>query len=122
MIILRWVLFLPASLAGGTIAAILLTIGSSMFPDAIVLIFRGFGSAAGMVYCGLYVAPRKTQAVKWTLIILAALLGLYSGLKSLAGQKPFESAVGFSTLLSALGFAGMKPDQINEVAEQAGTD
>ena len=71
-----------------------------------------------MMYCGLYVAPSKTQSVKWTLIVLAALLGLYSGLESLAGAKPLESAVGVSMLLSALGFAGIKPDRIAQGALQ----
>jgi hypothetical protein len=122
MTILRWILFLPAALAGGTVAAVLLTWGGAAFPDAVVMLLRGFGSAAGMMYCGMYVAPSKTRTVKWTLIVVAALLGLSSGLESLAGPKPFESAVGFSMLVSALGFASMKPDQIGDAPRQAQTN
>jgi len=118
MTVLRWILFLPASFVGGVLASFLLRMGAFIFPEIIRLLVCGAGGAAGMVYCGLYVAPRKTQAVKWILIVLAALLGLMSTLGSLlAGEDKLEAAIGISMLVTALAFSGIKPEGITETAQ-----
>ncbi|HMP77493.1 MAG TPA: hypothetical protein PKE12_14445 [Kiritimatiellia bacterium] len=118
MTVLRWILFLPASFVGGVLASSLLRMGAFIFPEIIRLLVCGAGGAAGMVCCGLYVAPRKTQAVKWILIVLAALLGLLSGLGSLlAGEDKLEAAIGISMLLTALAFSGVKPEEITRTAQ-----
>ncbi len=118
MTLLRWILFLPASFVGGLFASFLLRMGAFIFPEIIRFLVCGAGGAAGMVYCGLYVAPRKTQAVKWVLIVLAALLGLLSALGSLlAGKDKLETAIGISMFLTALAFSGIKPDDITESSQ-----
>lgn len=118
MNILRWILFLPASFVGGMLASFLLRMGTFIFPEIIRFLVCGAGGAAGMLYCGLYIAPRKTQAVKWVLIVLAALLGLLSALGSLlAGEDKLKATIGISMLLTALAFSGIKTDEITERAQ-----
>ena len=121
MTLLRWILFLPAAVVGGLLASFLLRMGAFIFPEIIRFLICGAGGAAGMVYCGFYVAPRKTQAVKWILIVLAALFGLLSALGSLmAGEDKLEAAIGISMLLTALAFSGIKTDEITNTAHPAG--
>ena len=122
MTLLRWILFLPAAFVGGVIASFLFRMGSFIFPEIIRFLLCGAGGAAGMVFSGLYVAPRKTKVVKWILILLAALLGLLSALGSLlAGEDKLEAAIGISMLLTALAFSGIKTDKITNTAQPAGT-
>lgn len=118
MNVLRWILFIPAAFVGGILASFLMRMGSFIFPEIIRLLVCGAGGAAGMVFFGLYVAPRKTQTVKWTLIVLAALLGLLSALGSLlAGEDKLEAAVGISMLLTAVSFSRIKPEEITQNAQ-----
>jgi len=118
MAVLRWILFLPAAFIGGVTLSFLLRIGAFIFPEIVRLLACGAGGAAGIVFCGLYVAPRKTQTVKWILIVLAALFGLLSALGPLlAGQDKLDAVIGISMLLTAFGFSGMKPDTITPRAQ-----
>jgi len=114
---IRWILFLPAAVLGSLIASYLFRMGAFMFPEIIRLFACGSGGAVGMVVCGLYVAPRKTRAVKWILIVLAALLGFLSVLGSLLGKgDKLEAAIGIAMVLTAFAFIRVKPDEITENA------
>jgi hypothetical protein len=116
---IRWLLFLPAAIVAGMIVSFLLRMGSFLFPEIIQFIACGAGGSAGTVLCGLYVAPRKTQMVKWTLIILAALLGLVSALGVLlAGKDKLEATIGISMIMTAFTFSGFKPNEITEPGQQ----
>lgn len=122
MSVIRWVLFIPAALAGGTVLAVLLTWATSRFPDIIMMMFRGCGETVGMMFFGMYVAPSKNQAAKWILVVVAAIIGLLDGLESLGGPKPIQSVVGFSMLLSTLGYVRVKPDEVLASVESGRPD
>ena len=118
MTLLRWILFLPAAFVGGVIASFLFRMSSFILPEIIGFLLCGSVGAAGMVFSGLYVAPRKTKVVKWILILLAALLGLLSALGSLlAGKDKLEVVIGIATILTAFAFSGVKPDEIIETTQ-----
>jgi len=118
MTLLRWILFLPAAFVGGVIASFLFRMGSFIFPEIIRFLLCGAGGAAGMVFSGLYVAPRKTKVAKWVLILLATLFGLLSALGSLlAGENKLEATIGIAMILTAFAFLGVKPDEITGTAQ-----
>lgn len=117
MTILRWILFIPAGVLAGVIASALFRMGAFIFPDIIEFLVSGAAGAAGMIVAGLYVAPKKCAAVKWTLISLAVILGVLSVAGSLlAGDDKLEAAIGISMVIVALGFSATPA---NEVLEQS---
>jgi len=121
MAVLRWILFIPAAFVGGALLSFLFRMGAFIFPEIIRFLACGAGGAIGMWAAGLYVAPRKTQAVKWILIGLAVLLGLLSAIGSLlAGEDKLEAAIGISMLITALGFSGVKLDEITAPTKPSG--
>ncbi|MDO9541004.1 MAG: hypothetical protein Q7J98_01605 [Kiritimatiellia bacterium] len=121
MTALRWVLFVPAGILAGVLAGTLFRMGSFIFPDIVKFIMCGAGSAAGMVMAGLYVAPKKCPAVKWTMIVLAVILGALSALGSIlgAGDK-LEAVIGISMVVVALAFSAMPAHEIANAEPVAG--
>ena len=76
MVTLRWILFLPAGiLAGLVVSALFRFTAQAVFPETIELILCVMGQAVAIVLVGLIVAPRRTAAVKWALIIVTGLFG-----------------------------------------------
>ena len=117
MTILRWILFIPAGMLAGVIASALFRMGAFMFPDIVGLLVSGAGGAAGMIMTGLYVAPKKSAIVKWTMISLAFILGVLSAAGSLlAGDDKLQAAIGISMVLVALGSSAIPA---NELIEQS---
>lgn len=117
MTILRWILFIPAGLLAGLVASALFRMGAFMLPDIAEFFASGAGGAAGMIMAGLYVAPKKCSAVKWTMIALAVIFGLVSAAGSLlAGDDKLQAAIGISMVLVALGFSATPA---NELLEQS---
>ena len=113
MIVLRWILFVPAALVAGMLAsAIFGFVAGLFFPNIIEFIVCGAVGAVAMITVGLRVAPKRSSAVKWTLIAITALLGALAALGSLFGTDKLQAAIGITTFLVAISFSGISADDI----------
>jgi hypothetical protein len=112
---IRWIFFIPAALIAGTLVSGLVRFAAgALFPDIVEFLVCGAFGAATMIIVGLRVAPKRTAAVKWTLIVITALIGGLAALGSLLGPDKPEAAIGVSTLLVAFGFSSKRADNITD--------
>ncbi len=110
---IRWILFIPAGIVAGVLASAAFRFGAFMFPEIIRLIVCGAAGAGGMILAGLYVAPVRCAPVKWTLVVLAIVIGVISALGSLLGERDnLEAAIGIATVITALSVSGIKAEEI----------
>jgi len=110
---IRWILFIPVALAVSMlVSAIARFVAGALFPDIVEFIVCGAFGAAAMIVVGLRVAPKRTAAVKWTLITITALLGALAAVGSLLGANKSEAATGITTFVVALGFSSLHGDDI----------
>jgi uncharacterized membrane protein len=85
MNLIRWILFVPLGFAIGVIASGILRICVYMLPEIFRLLLCGVGGAAGIVIGGLFVAPKKNAAAKWTLVVVSFVVAC---LNTLGGLLP----------------------------------
>lgn len=112
---MRWILFIPAAIAGGIATALLLVVGSFILPEIFRHIFSGIGAAGGAVVFGLIVAPKRNQAVKWFLIVLVVAVGALDALGSIAvGDNKPKAVIGVSMIVGALMFSTIDPAKVNK--------
>lgn len=118
--VIRWLLFLPAAFAASVVASALFTISvRMMFSEFVAFSTGGAMAAVTFIIAGLWVAPRKNNAVKWSLIAISAILGILSAAGAMLGDDRLKVTTGVCMVLASLGFARMPPHKITRVADQA---
>lgn len=110
--VIRWLFFLPAAFVAAVVASALFTIGGRIFSEFIALSTGGAMGAVAFIMAGLWVAPKKNNAVKWTLIAISTVLGVLSAAGSMLGEDKLKAATGVCMALVSLGFAKMSPHEI----------
>ncbi len=110
--VIRWLLFLPAAFGASILASALFTIGGRMFSEFIAFSLGGAMGAVAFIMAGLWVAPKKNGAVKWTLIAISTVLGILSAAGSMLGEDKLKATTGVCMALVSLGFAKMSPHEI----------
>ena len=99
--IARWIVFLPGGLLAGIIASALIKFGACWFPEVIQDLACGAFGVVGTIVGGLYIAPVKHSAVKWSMILVCFLIG---GLTLLGGiVNPDDRWKGLALGISSLG-------------------
>lgn len=115
MRLLRWIICIPA----GFLLSILL--GAGGYSTARVLVGSGWsawlvsGTVSALVFfwISFRIAPARPPALKWTLVVLVALLGLTAAIGPVvSGKNPTQAVAGVAMLCAAIGFARMSSAQI----------
>jgi hypothetical protein len=111
MLVVRWVAYLPcgfmAALIGGWVGS-----AGSRFSEFVGFTTSGAFSAAAFIYVGLAVAPKRNNAVKWTLVIPSCLLGVLSAAGELIGEDKLRMSIGISMAICSLAFAGISANEM----------
>jgi hypothetical protein len=101
---LRWIIFIPAGLLCGTIVSAAVHFSSFMFPEFVGYMLSGAFGVAAMIMAGIYVAPVKSEAAKWILVILAMTLGILSTVGPfITGENELTVVMGISMIITAIG-------------------
>ena len=108
----RWLLFVPAGFIAAVVASVLGTVAGNQFSEFIGFSTSGALGAAAFIMVGMWVAPRKNNAVKWTLISVSTVFGILSAVGSMLGDDKLKVATGVSMAVISLGFAKLSPDEI----------
>jgi hypothetical protein len=112
---IRWIFFIPVGILAGVLASAAFRFGTFMFPEIIRLLVCGATGAGSMIFAGLYVAPVRCATVKWTLVVLAIVLGVLSVLGTIiGGRDKLEVAIGIATVLTALALSGSRVEELAE--------
>jgi hypothetical protein len=119
MRVIRWILFIPAAfVASVIIGALAKWVTDGFFGLEWLGWSTGGGfSAAAFIFIGIKVAPRKSNVVKWVLIVITLLLGLLSAFGAFIGDNPISSLAGIAMVLLGAGFARMDVSEITEAEE-----
>jgi|GEM_PF-4376542 len=138
MRILRWLLCLPAGLVASVIMGALTQIIGSIITGVAgnvshgifggsgagwyVWLVSGLASAIGFFWAAFRVAPARTRALKWTLVLIVGVLGLMAALGPLMVQREQVRAfAGVAMVLMAVTYSRMSVNQIAvEAAEIIG--
>jgi len=111
--ILRWIAFLPAAF----VASILVGTGfywvGTFFGEFYSYVMCGAGGAGAFIAVGLFVSPKRNNAVKWTLIVLSVLIGVLGAVAvALGDDDKLKMAEGISMAIFSLVFAYMPADEV----------
>lgn len=126
MSFLRWMLFLPAGIAGGLALSIFVQFaGPSEF---IEMIMGGAGATLGTVFAGLAVAPSKNRFAKWTLVGFCLIVGfidtIHQWLPTSSEDDPLAFVRGLSMFIAAILCITVPANEIlppdDSVAKQSG--
>lgn len=108
---LRWVIYIPcgfmAALVGGWVGT-----AGARFSEFVGFTTSGAFSAAAFIFVGLVVAPKRTNIVKWTLIIPSCLLGVLSAIGKFIGEDKLRMSIGISMAIFSLAFAGVSAKEM----------
>jgi len=96
-----------AALVGGWVGT-----AGARFSEFIGFTTSGAFSAAAFIYVGLVVAPKRTNIVKWTLIIPSCLLGVVSAIGESLSEDKLRMSIGISMAFCSIAFAGMPAKEI----------
>ena len=120
MAIIRWLLFIPAAFVSSVVIGALTkwVAGGLLGAEWFGWTSSGAFSAASFIFVGINVCPRKTSAVKWTLLSIIILLGVLSAFGSFVGENPVASLAGFSMVIVGVGFIKM---DVSEIANEEKT-
>ena len=110
--VIRWLLFLPAAFVGSVVASALFTTCGRMFSEFIALSTGGAMGAVAFILAGLWVAPKRNNVVKWTLIAISSVFGILSAAGSMLGDDKLKVTTGVCMALVSLGFARISPHEI----------
>jgi uncharacterized membrane protein YeaQ/YmgE (transglycosylase-associated protein family) len=105
---LRWLAFIPAAVAGGVIAPIIIGIANAIAPDwwenTLGEIIKSAVSGIGFVYLGAVTAPRSRFPVS---VVLVVIFGILNGwIMGRAGLTPWLTVNIVVGIVAALGTCG----------------
>jgi hypothetical protein len=111
---LRWLAFVPLAFIASVVAGAFGTFVADFMGRApwFQHTVSGIFSGAAMILVGARVAPRRTQAVKWILIGLLAVLGVIAALGGLLGPDRTKALTGVTMVLTGLGFMKLAPSDL----------
>jgi len=111
-IALRWIAYLPAGFAAAIIAGPLFGFVGSRFGEFIGFTTYGAMSASAFIYLGLLVAPKRSNLVKWTLIVPSVLFGIISVISDAQGDDKLKMSIGVSMVVCSIAFAAIPAVEI----------
>lgn len=104
----RWLLFLPAGFIAAVVAGAVGSFGAGRYSEFVGFTTSGGFSAAGFIYIGMLVAPKRNEIVKWILIVPSFLCGVLSSLADfIAEDDKLRVSMGISMAVLSLLFAAI---------------
>jgi hypothetical protein len=117
--ILRWIAFLPAAFLAALIAGEGLYWGGWFFGEFYGYLLSGAGSAAAFVAVGVFVAPKRNNAVKWFLVVISALIGVGAAIGTALGDDKLRMTAGVSMVLVSLALAFLPAEELMKIIKDA---
>lgn len=110
---IRWIAFVPVAIvASAFLSGIFAFVGSALFQE-LGPVIGGLVAAVSLITLGFKIAPRKTVAVKWILIICCMIIGALSTLGSIFAGKGDLAFLGAVMTVSSLMFVRRSPEQMS---------
>lgn len=117
----RWIVCIPA----GFLASVILGAAASWITDAFggagwyIWLVSGAASAFAFFWIAFHVAPARTSALKWAVVVIVGLLGLMAAVGPLLVQRePARAFAGVAMIFMAIAYARVSVAQVEaDIAE-----
>ena len=117
--VLRWIVFLPAAFIASVIAGLFMRMAGGFYSEFMAFVFCGAFSGAAFIAVGLFVAPVRSELLKWILIIITILCGVADTYDKAHGDDKLKMATGISMVLFSLIFILLPADVIAKIVKDA---